>query len=96
MENVKIMRNGSYLMTLTSDEIRIKADEPQLYYITSFSFNKQSYPTGMATIPLNRIIMAGTAGEGVSICARTSRLCTDCGGRSVKLVSTNLATKSGW
>lgn len=39
--------------------------------------------------------MAGTAAEGVSICARTSSLCSNCGDGSVKLVSTNLATTSG-
>lgn len=38
--------------------------------------------------------MVGTVAEGVSVCARTSRLCSNCGDGSVKLVSTNLATTS--
>lgn len=36
--------------------------------------------------------MAGTIAEGISIYARTSRLCSNCGGGSAKLVSTNLMT----
>lgn len=46
-------------------------------------------------IPLSRIIMVGTIAEGISICARTSRLCSNCGGGSAKLVSTNPTITSG-
>lgn len=98
MENVK---NNEELLILDDlakwrDSNRGRRVTVGLHHIIQFQQNGSMYPQGAVAIPFSRIIMVGTVGKSISICARTSRLCSNCGGGSVKLVSTNLATTSEW